>query len=194
MRIPAKLLALFLLAACGNPFAATPPENLNDACDIVRERPRYLRAMKAAERRYGVPVPAQMAVIYQESKFVRNARPPKRYLLWVIPWGRQSSAYGYAQALDGTWEDYKQETGRWFPRRTNIRHSADFIGWYFTKTKQRNGISLYDTRNQYLNYHEGHAGYRRGSYKSKTWLVRVANDVDRRAIMYERQLVACGKR
>ena len=31
-----------------------------------------------------------------------------RYFLGIIPLGRESSAFGYAQALDGTWTDYKK--------------------------------------------------------------------------------------
>ena len=48
--------------------------------------------------------------MYQESKFIGNARTPHKYALGVLPMGRQSSAYGYAQALDGTWDEYKRET------------------------------------------------------------------------------------
>ena len=55
------------------------------------------------------------------------------------------------------------------------------------------GIAMSDTRNQYLAYHEGRTGYRRGSYKSKRWLVNIANSLDRRAAMYKRQLISCGK-
>ena len=33
-----------------------------------------------------------------------------RYFLGIIPLGRESSAFGYAQALDGTWTDYKKAT------------------------------------------------------------------------------------
>jgi hypothetical protein len=50
-----------------------------------------------------------------------------------------------------------------------------------------------DTRNQYLAYHEGRSGYRRGSYKSKRWLLNVANKLEDRAIMYHVQLQRCGK-
>ena len=61
------------------------------------------------------------------------------------------------------------------------------------KTREKNGIALSDARNQYLAYHEGHAGYARGSYKSKSWLLGVANKVDARADMYQTQLANCRK-
>ena len=52
---------------------------------------------------------------------------------------------------------------------------------------------MWDTRNQYLAYHEGRNGYRKGSYKSKRWLIRVANNLQKRAEMYKSQLISCGK-
>jgi hypothetical protein len=67
------------------------------------------------------------------------------------------------------------------------------MGWYMTLTVERNGIPLHDARNQYLAYHEGHAGYRRGSYNAKPWLLRVADSVADRAATYEMQLITCGR-
>jgi len=184
---------LLLVASCGSrQFSA--PSDLENACSIVGERPRYLSAMQATERKWGVPVPVQMAIIHQESKFIGDARTPFRYSLGVIPVGRQSSAYGYSQALDGTWEEYLQSTGNRRARRDDIRDATDFMGWYMTLTQQRNGIPLNDARNQYLAYHEGHTGYARGSYNSKAWLLRVSDAVATRALRYEAQLVACRRR
>jgi len=189
-RSAAALVFVAFLAACGG---KSPPRNLDNACSIVEQRPQYLRAMERTERRWGVPVAVQMAVIHQESKFDGDARTPHRYALGVIPMGRISSAYGYSQALDGTWDDYKDARGRWRASRTNIWDATDFMGWYMTQTERRNGISKYDARNQYLAYHEGHAGFARGSYNAKSWLVRVADRVARRASMYDSQLKACGR-
>jgi hypothetical protein len=150
-----------------------------------------MRAFKKTERKWGVPVHVQMATIYQESRFVSDARTPFRYTLGVIPMGRQSSAYGYSQALDGTWEQYLEETGRRFARRTKIDDATDFMGWYMNTSLERNGIPLNDARNQYLAYHEGHTGYSRGTYNRKSWLLRVAGQVDARANMYATQLARC---
>ncbi|MEJ6768313.1 MAG: hypothetical protein QNK95_02110 [Paracoccaceae bacterium] len=61
------------------------------------------------------------------------------------------------------------------------------------QTRRFLGIPLSDTRRQYLAYHEGRTGYRRGSYKSKRWLVNIANGLDRLAAMYKRQLISCEK-
>lgn len=183
-------LALFVVS-CGGGGRA--PRNLDNACAIVKERPAYLRAMRAAQRRWGVPIHVQMATIHQESKFVSDARTPHRYALGVIPIGRQSSAYGYSQALDGTWNEYRRETRRRGARRNNIRDATDFMGWYMDGSSKALGISKWDARAQYLAYHEGRGGYARGSHNRKGWLLSVANRVSSRAKMYRRQLSACGK-
>lgn len=184
------LALLGLLTACGSPeFSA--PRNLDNACSIASERPSYIRAMKRTEARWGVPVHVQMATIYQESKFVGNARTPYRYSLGVIPMGRQSSAYGYSQALDATWDEYRSSTGRWGARRDDIDDATDFMGWYMDESNRELGISKRDTRNQYLAYHEGRTGFARGSYRGKSWLMRVADQVDARAQTYQFQLATC---
>jgi hypothetical protein len=182
-----------LLASCGSSYSTSPRE-LDNACAILRERPEYSRAFRATERKWNVPVHVQMATIYQESKFVSNARTPFRYALGVIPMGRQSSAYGYAQALDGTWDDYARDTGKRRAKRNRMRDASDFMGWYMNETRRRNGIALHDARNQYLAYHEGHTGYARGSHYNKAWLMRVANEVGERSDRYRVQLARCNNR
>ncbi len=187
--IRAMALALLVAACAGGNRTGSAPRDLDNACRILDQRPNYLRAFRQAERRWGVPVAVQMAIIYQESKFVPNARPPHQYALGVIPIGRQSSALGYSQALDGTWEEYEAEQGR--GRRDDIVDAADFMGWYMARTRNELGIPLDDTENQYLAYHEGRNGYRRQSFLEKAWLMRVAADLDERAAMYDAQLRAC---
>ncbi len=184
------MMLMLILASCGGGHQA-PPRDLDNACSIVQQRPKYVKAFKATERRWGVPVHVQMATIYQESKFRGNARTPYRYVLGVIPMGRQSSAYGYSQALDGTWDEYRQKTGRRGAKRDRMRDASDFMGWYMNQSREKNGIALSDARNQYLAYHEGHTGYARGTYNNKSWLLRVAGEVDARASLYEAQLSAC---
>ncbi|WP_306046888.1 lytic transglycosylase [Nioella sp. MMSF_3534] len=183
------LVLLLAVAACGG--GPRPPRNLDNACLILNERPDIARATRQAEREWGIPVHVQLATIHQESSFVHNARTPHRYALGVIPLGRQSSAFGYSQALDGTWDDYRDATGSRRANRTDIRDATDFMGWYMNRSVERLGIAPDDARNQYLAYHEGHSGYARGSYNAKPWLLRVASRVDERAEMYERQLVGC---
>jgi hypothetical protein len=185
----ASILFLFLASCGGGNFSA--PKNLDDACAIVRQRPTYLAAMNATERKWGIPVSVQMATMYQESKFIGNARTPHRYALGVIPMGRQSSAYGYSQALDGTWEEYQDDQRRRSARRDNIRDATDFIGWYMDESSRTLGISKSDAASQYLAYHEGRTGFANGSYNAKAWLVTVAQNVGARAAKYRAQLASC---
>jgi hypothetical protein len=184
-------IILLLLAACGGGGRFSAPRDLDNACSIVRERPQYLRAMQKAERRWGVPVHVQMATIHQESKFIGNAKTPHNYMLGIIPLGRQSSAYGYSQALDGTWDDYTRDQRRYYARRDDIEDATDFMGWYFNETEEKLGLSKWDARAQYLAYHEGRTGYARGYHNSKPWLMAVANKVADRAELYRAQLAGC---
>lgn len=185
-------ILLLLLAACGGGGNFTAPRDLDNACAIIRERPQYFRAMKATERKWGIPVHVQMATIHQESKFIGNAQTPHKFALGVIPLGRQSSAYGYSQALDGTWEEYQQEQGRRSARRDNIKDATDFMGWYMHNSTARLGISKHDAKSQYLAYHEGRSGFARQSYLAKGWLVAVSDRVQSRSQRYAGQLSRCG--
>ena len=191
-RLLRATLLLLLLASCGGGQYSAPRE-LDNACAIVRERPQYYTAMRATERKWGVPVHVQMATIHQESKFIGNARTPHQYALGIIPMGRQSSAYGYSQALDGTWDEYRDEEGGRGAKRDRIGDATDFMGWYMTGTRDRLGIPLSDARNQYLAYHEGRSGFARGSYNDKPWLIDVADRVQARADMYQAQLQGCSR-
>lgn len=186
-----KLAIVGLVASCGGGGNFSAPRQLDNACAIAAERPAYLRAMRTTERKWGVPVHVQMATMYQESKFIGDARTPHQYALGVIPVGRQSSAFGYSQALDATWEEYQQSAGNRRARRDNIRDATDFMGWYMHGSQQRLGLSKHDASRQYLAYHEGRGGYARGSHNQKPWLLRVAAQVGQRSEMYRQQLAAC---
>ena len=192
-RLLRALVLLSFASACGSGNHSAPRQ-LDDACGLAAERPQYIKAMQKTERRWGVPVAVQMATIYQESKFVGNARTPYQFALGVIPMGRQSSAFGYSQALDATWDEYKRATGNRTARRDRINDATDFMGWYMDGTSEKLGISKADAGNQYLAYHEGRAGFSRGSYRSKPWLLRVAGEVAQRAQLYTIQIASCPRR
>ncbi|MFN3282393.1 MAG: lytic transglycosylase [Tabrizicola sp.] len=184
-------LVVLCLASCGGGGSYSAPRQLDDACAIIRERPHYLRAMAATERRWGVPIHVQMATIHQESKFVGNARTPHTFVLGVIPMGRQSTAYGYSQALNSTWEEYQRSAGNRRARRDDIRDATDFMGWYMDQSERSLGISKADAEAQYLAYHEGRTGYANQSYLNKPWLMEVAKKVGQRSEMYRMQLATC---
>ncbi|WP_386679288.1 transglycosylase SLT domain-containing protein [Loktanella sp. R86503] len=187
------LVFLTLLGSCAS-REYSAPRDLDNACAILSERPEYRRAFKKVEQKYGVPMPAMMAIIYQESKFIGNNRPPHQYALGVIPVGRQSSAVGYSQALDGTWEEYQDQVGGRRAKREDIHAASDFMGWYMTATVRETGVPLTDVRNQYLAYHDGRTGFKKGTWRSKSWLIRIAGEVEARALLYDAQLRSCGKR
>ena len=193
MKYSTILLAVLILAACSG-GRSDPPRNLDNACSMLKERKGWSKDLKAMEHNWGVPREVILATIYHESRFVAKARTPRKYSLGVIPMGRQSSAYGYSQALDGTWDWYKRETGKRLARRDRFGDAVDFMGWYMTVTQKKTGVAKSDAFNQYLAYHQGHTGYNRGSYKGKTWLVNVASKVRERAAMYGNQLATCRRR
>src|SRR5690606_40708410 len=101
------LLALLLLAGC----VSSPPRNPADVCDMFDQRRSWYKAAERTQKRWGVPVPVTMAFINQESAFRARAKPPRSRILWIIPGPRPSDAFGYAQALDSTWSEYKRATG-----------------------------------------------------------------------------------
>ena len=184
------LFLLLLLSSCAT-SVTPPPSNLNDACAIKAERPQWYNAMLATQKKWDVPIAVQMATIYQESKFKGQARTPLEFKLNVIPMGRNSSAYGYSQAIDSTWKWYKRETRNASAKRDNFEDAVDFMGWYMDQSTQKLGISKTSARKQYLAYHDGHAGYRRGTYRRKGWLMRISKEVQARAEMYSEQLQSC---
>ncbi len=181
-------LPLLLLAGCAS---VSPPDNPENLCAIFHEKPDWYEAAIDARDKWGVPPQVPMAMMYQESSFRDDALPPRYYFLGFIPWGRVSSAYGYAQAKDETWADYKREAGGWLSSRDNFHDAMDFMGWYISKTQRLNGVSKWDAYGQYLNYHEGWSGYRRRSYDDKAWLKRVAQKVQARAERFSAQLKRC---
>jgi hypothetical protein len=132
-----------------------------------------------------------MAIMHQESRFVAKAKPPRTKLLGFIPWLRPSSAYGYSQAKDSTWDWYQSASGNYGADRDDFDDAIDFIAWYNHTSVKRCGIRSDDTYHLYLAYHEGHGGFNRRSFKSKPWLKRVAQKVSARSSRYASQLAAC---
>ncbi|MDX1656390.1 MAG: transglycosylase SLT domain-containing protein [Candidatus Competibacteraceae bacterium] len=183
------LAALVALLAMG--CASAPPRNPNDACAIFAQYPHWYREARRAQERWGVPVPVLLAIIHHESGFQAEARPPRRRYLWIIPGPRRSSAYGYAQALDGTWDWYRQSTGNRGADRNDFGDAVDFVGWYLQENRRRNGVALDDAYSQYLAYHQGHTGYARGDHLGQNWLHRIAQGVERQAVRYAKQLQNC---
>jgi hypothetical protein len=192
-RIDTRMAAYFLAAICISVFSgcATAPANVEDICAIFEEKGRWYKAAKKSEKRWGTPIHVQLAIIHQESTFKFDARPPRNKLMGFIPWTRPSDAYGYAQALESTWERYQKDTGRRFADRDDFDDAIDFVGWYTHLSQKMAGISKWDPYNQYLAYHEGQTGWLNKSYRFKGDLKKIARRVEHRAREWGAQLDRC---
>jgi hypothetical protein len=180
-------VVVLLLAAC----AARVPSRPDDMCTIFREFPDWYKATERTEDKWGTPIAVQMAIMYHESAFKREARPPRKYFLGIIPLGRPTTAYSYSQALDSTWVDYKKSSGNWRAQRNNFGDASDFVGWFSYQSHRKLGIAYDDAYALYLAYHEGWGGYAKGTYNSQTWLIHYAQRVQSRATLYQFQLEQC---
>ena len=187
----AAVFAVGLSVVLGSACSTSPPTNVENICAIFEEKRGWYKAAKKSEKRWGTPIHVQLSIIRQESSFQFDARPPRRKLLGFIPWKRPSDAYGYAQALDSTWDWYRKDTGRRFADRDDFADAIDFVGWYTNTSHKSAGISKWDPYNQYLAYHEGQSGWRRKTYDNKRWLKKTAQRVDYRAREWGAQLNRC---
>lgn len=190
MRSVLIVTLMLSLSAC-----ATPPRNTRNACAVFDQRDGWFnnwrRAAQSTSREYGVPVSILMATIYTESGYRSDARPPRTKLLGFIPWSRPSTAYGYSQALDGTWDRYQRETGRGGARRGDFADAIRFIGWYHYQSHVKVGIPLDDPYSLYLAYYSGHDGYARGAWRSSATAQAGARRFTEISQTYARQLQSC---
>jgi hypothetical protein len=177
-------LAILSVTGCANLSQPKHPKNLGS---IFAERQSWYYQARKASKKWDVPISAMMAIMYQESSYRYNAQPPREWFLF-IPLPRKSSAYGYAQAQNGTWDRYVKEAGGIFSSRSNFADSIDFIGWYMNKTRKVNKIPATRVDLHYLNYHEGWGGYRKGAYKNKKWLLKISDKVQKLADNYHQHL------
>ena len=166
------------------------PTKIDDICKIFWGETDWYEDARAAHNRWGTPITVMMAIMKQESSFRADVRPDRPRFLF-IPLPRRSSAYGYAQAQDPAWNDYKKATGNRGHDRDDFRDAINFIGWYTNKSHRRLGISKSDSFRQYLAYHEGGGGYSRGSFNKKPQLLDVAARVKGQTEIYNSQLVRC---
>lgn len=187
LSLMSMILVILLLGGC----AKAPPNDMGNVCHIFKQYPKWYWYTHDASEKWGIPESVIMAIIYQESRFNANAAPPREKLLWIIPWKRPTSAYGYSQAVKGTWKKYRQDTDHSWADRDAFEDAVDFIGWFCHKAHKRADISVRNAKHLYLAYHEGIGGYTRGSYRAKHWLVKVAEKVQHRANRYRIQLNNC---
>ena len=178
---------LIVLSACSSSLLA----NTGDVCSIFAERTSWYRAACAAEERWQAPIARNMAIIYQESSFRSRARPERERFLWVFPGARPSSAFGYAQALESTWREYRQQSGNVSVSRSDFADAVDYIALYNANSLRISGIESTDSRPFCYVYHEGNAGFQRGSHLRKRWLIQAADQVKQNSEKFNRQLDLC---
>ena len=105
-----RKIYIFLLLLIISGCVTNRQFNTSDVCDIFKTNPNWKAITEKTKAKWDVPVSLQLSFIKQESSFDRTARPPRQKILGFIPGLRASSAYGYSQALDGTWEEYISST------------------------------------------------------------------------------------
>ena len=178
---------VILISAC-----SSIPKNTSNSCSIFNERYLWYKHAKSTEKKWGTPIYVQLAIIKMESDFDWLAKPPRQKLFKIIPFKRPSSSFGYSQAVKGTWEQYKNETGNKLATRARFKDSVDFIGWYTDKTESLLKISKKDAFRQYLAYHEGWGAYK--NYRNNQKVIGLAKKVKKQSDEYRSQLKKCQKR
>jgi hypothetical protein len=178
------IILIILVSAC-----SSIPKNTSNSCSIFNERYLWYKHTKNVEKKWGTPIYVQLAIIRMESDFDWLAKPQRQKLFKIIPFKRPSSSFGYSQAVKGTWEQYKNETGNKLATRARFKDSVDFIGWYTDKTESLLKISKNDAFRQYLAYHEGWGGYK--NYKNNQKVIALAKKVERQSNKYKSQLKKC---
>ncbi|HUN95219.1 MAG TPA: hypothetical protein VMU69_03145 [Bradyrhizobium sp.] len=183
-------LLLLSLSAC-----ATPPRHINNVCAVFDQRSGWFnnwhQAAYRVSAKYDIPVPILMATIRKESGFNADARPPRKYLLGLIPWGYVSTANGFSQALDGTWDQYRRVTGNVMARRSEFADAIDFVGWYYDKSASLLNIPRDDVYHLYLAYYLGWSNYQRGAWLDNPAAQRLAQATAQMAADYATQIQQC---
>ena len=175
----------FIITAC-----SSIPKNTQNSCAIFEERYLWYKHTKSSYKKWGVPIHIQLAFV-KESDFNWLAKPPRQKLLKLFHLKRPSSSFGYSQAVKGTWEQYKKESGNSLATRARFKDSVDFIGWYVSKTHKILKISKNDAFRQYLAYYKGWGDYKNYSKDKKA--IIYAKSVKETASKYRKQLILCKK-
>ena len=175
------LLILFLfIFAC-----SSVPKNTVNACAIFNEKYLWYKFAKSSQRKWGVPIELQMAIIKKESGYDWLARPERTKLFKVIPWKRKSSSLGYSQAIENTWEIYKKSTGKKYVTRVLFKDASDFVGWYVDQTYKKMKVSKNNYFKQYLYYYNGWTN------QTRPESISYAKTVAKTAKKYRMQIQRC---
>ncbi|WP_150467353.1 transglycosylase SLT domain-containing protein [Francisella sp. SYW-9] len=152
-------------------------------CQVLKHHPSWRNSLIKADKRYNISPAFTLAVIHQESKFHANAK------------NRHSSAFGYAQAVDGTWRIFQKDVEP-YAKRNDFNDSVEFIDWYMAQLAHKLHIKTSNSFDLYLAYMLGEGGYRDymdNSYKSSSMLHReaIAAKVRLKSQVYSLELKDC---
>ena len=125
------LCLLSVLAAC----TTSPPKSTNNICDIFEEKRGWYDDAKESSGKWGSSIATMMAIIHQESRFVADAKPPrKKYLgfswpqafwcLWLYSGERKLKG---VSEVDGQRHD-----------RDDFADAIYFVGWNDQSNKRTN--------------------------------------------------------
>ena len=113
------IFGIFFLNITGILAEAGYSANTN-ICQTLKHHPNWQNSLKKADKKYDISPAFTLAVIHQESKFHANAK------------NRHSSAFGYAQVLNGTWKVFQKDVEP-NAKRNNFNDSVEFVDWYMAR-------------------------------------------------------------
>lgn len=189
-----KFLIIALIMILGAGCAPNDVNKNHDVCYIYKKNYDWYRSVIKVEKKYGIKSSTIMAIVAQESNYKYNARPPRNYILGIIPWGYKSTAVGYAQVINGAWADYLKENPGLFKSRIRFKNAVDFIGWYLDKGSKKLKVSKNNVEALYLIYHQGISGYQKHEEKKNAKLRLISRQVAQRAKAYDQQFQACSSK
>lgn len=148
-------------------------------CEVLKVHPSWYQDAKVVQQKWGVPVSVQLAIIQEESHFKPDAK------------NKDSSAYGFAQAVNQIWVTYKENCDNKKQKRNNFKDATNFIGWYANRMQKQVNVSPQNAYQLYLSYHDGASGYLTALHKKQAFSKQLADHVQDVANQYKVELLSC---
>ncbi|GIR11363.1 MAG: hypothetical protein CM15mP22_7830 [Gammaproteobacteria bacterium] len=129
-----------------------------------------------AQQKWGTEPSTVMAIIRQESSFKPNAAPDREKILELFL-GKDLHQQKVISGSKFYMGRLQKRNRKFRASRSSFSSSVDFIGWYLSKAPSAR-IQPQEVDKLYLAYHEGYGGYKRETYKGKSWLIDTARKVN----------------